>query len=117
MLRYLFPSLFSIILLNTVVTVNAKTISSKNELNPIPQGGPTLVQAQLVPNYKDISYRDISATQKLDIYLPKNKKKSIPIVIYAHPGGFMFGDKTANSNMRCDSFKSHMIINKLSKFL
>lgn len=45
MLRYLFPSLFSIILLNTVVTVNAKTISSKNELNPIPQGGPTLVQA------------------------------------------------------------------------
>jgi len=23
----------------------------------------------------------------------------------------------ANSNMRCDSFKSHMIINKLSKFL
>ncbi|MDU7367792.1 MAG: hypothetical protein E7L19_11760, partial [Acinetobacter baumannii] len=70
MLRYLFPSLFSIILLNTVVTVNAKTISSKNELNPIPQGGPTLVQAQLVPNYKDIS---------------------------------------ANSNMRCDSFKSHMI--------
>ncbi len=27
-----------------------------------------------------------------------------------------FGIK-ANSNMRCDSFKSHMIINKLSKFL
>ena len=26
-------------------------------------------------------------------------------------------DVTANSNMRCDSFKSHMIINKLSKFL
>ncbi len=25
--------------------------------------------------------------------------------------------KLANSNMRCDSFKSHMIINKLSKFL
>ncbi|MGQ1716968.1 alpha/beta hydrolase [Acinetobacter baumannii] len=97
MLRYLFPSLLSIILLNTVVTVNAKTISSKNELNPIPQGGPTLVQAQLVPNYKDISYRDISATQKLDIYLPKNKKKSIPVVIYAHPGGFMFGDKTMAS--------------------
>ncbi|MCG5227008.1 alpha/beta hydrolase [Acinetobacter pittii] len=92
MLRYLFPSLFSIILLNTVVTVSAKTISSKNELNPIPQGGPTLVQAQLVPNYKDIS-----ATQKLDIYLPKNKKKSIPVVIYAHPGGFMFGDKTMAS--------------------
>ena len=25
--------------------------------------------------------------------------------------------ESANSNMRCDSFKSHMIINKLSKFL
>nr|WP_228130901.1 hypothetical protein [Acinetobacter gyllenbergii] len=29
-------------------------------------------------------------------------------------GGFLI---RANSNMRCDSFKSHMIINKLSKFL
>ncbi|WP_228199985.1 carbamoyltransferase C-terminal domain-containing protein [Acinetobacter nosocomialis] len=27
------------------------------------------------------------------------------------------GRSMANSNMRCDSFKSHMIINKLSKFL
>ena len=27
------------------------------------------------------------------------------------------GQDPANSNMRCDSFKSHMIINKLSKFL
>ena len=27
------------------------------------------------------------------------------------------GDKRANSNMRCDSLKSLMIINKLSKFL
>ncbi len=26
-------------------------------------------------------------------------------------------EQKANSNMRCDSFKSHMIINKLSKFL
>jgi len=26
-------------------------------------------------------------------------------------------NRRANSNMRCDSFKSHMIINKLSKFL
>jgi hypothetical protein len=34
--------------------------------------------------------------------------------------GEVFFEKTtkeANSNMRCDSFKSHMIINKLSKFL
>ncbi|WP_412095942.1 transposase [Acinetobacter johnsonii] len=30
---------------------------------------------------------------------------------------FILADKGANSNMRCDSFKSHMIINKLSKFL
>ena len=29
----------------------------------------------------------------------------------------MESEKGANSNMRCDSFKSHMIINKLSKFL
>ncbi|OTK63923.1 hypothetical protein B9X68_00015 [Acinetobacter pittii] len=31
----------------------------------------------------------------------------------SHP----FQRDLANSNMRCDSFKSHMIINKLSKFL
>ncbi|MFW2075994.1 hypothetical protein ACG9Y7_21715, partial [Acinetobacter gerneri] len=31
--------------------------------------------------------------------------------------GIRSGDDMANSNMRCDSLKSLMIINKLSKFL
>ena len=31
--------------------------------------------------------------------------------------GAILDQTGANSNMRCDSFKSHMIINKLSKFL
>ncbi len=30
---------------------------------------------------------------------------------------YSIDEHSANSNMRCDSFKSHMIINKLSKFL
>ncbi|WEI11631.1 DUF4942 domain-containing protein (plasmid) [Acinetobacter soli] len=34
-----------------------------------------------------------------------------------HRGIWHSIDDKANSNMRCDSFKSHMIINKLSKFL
>ncbi|MDO7210442.1 alpha/beta hydrolase [Acinetobacter nosocomialis] len=97
MLRYLLPRIILTITLNAMATVNAKNISSKVELNPIPQGGPTLAQAHILPTYKDISYGNISATQKLDIYLPKNKKESIPVVIYAHPGGFMFGDKTMAS--------------------
>ncbi|WP_025467195.1 hypothetical protein [Acinetobacter baumannii] len=36
---------------------------------------------------------------------------------YAHINWKFVYITWANSNMRCDSFKSHMIINKLSKFL
>lgn len=97
MLRYLLPRIILTITLNTMATVNAKNISSKVELNPIPQGGPTLAQANILPTYKDVSYGNISATQKLDIYMPKIQNKAMPVVIYAHPGGFMFGDKSMAS--------------------
>ncbi|MCY2775210.1 hypothetical protein OXA34_02995, partial [Acinetobacter baumannii] len=45
---------------------------------------------------------------------PQPRILNASIIIDGHTD---FYDKGANSNMRCDSFKSHMIINKLSKFL
>lgn len=42
---------------------------------------------------KNIPYATISATQKLDIYLPKDVKNP-PLVIWLHGGGFMFLDKS-----------------------
>ncbi|WP_410364353.1 BapA/Bap/LapF family prefix-like domain-containing protein [Acinetobacter pittii] len=36
---------------------------------------------------------------------------------YSTDNSLVFEDNKANSNMRCDSLKSLMIINKLSKFL
>ncbi|OTM10962.1 hypothetical protein B9X54_15025 [Acinetobacter baumannii] len=53
--------------------------------------------------------------------------RSAIVLLYSHWEGHIkhcalaylnyLNHKGANSNMRCDSFKSHMIINKLSKFL
>ncbi|WP_461949033.1 hypothetical protein ACRHCY_10130 [Acinetobacter baumannii] len=41
---------------------------------------------------------------------------NVDIDLFQAPS-FVSKQALANSNMRCDSFKSHMIINKLSKFL
>lgn len=62
-------------------------------MNPIPQGGPTLQDKMVKPAYANISYGNASKTQSLDIYLPEKKNGPYPVVIYAHPGGFKFGDK------------------------
>lgn len=62
--------------------------------NAIPQGGPTVKEKNLRPNYSDVSYGNSSATQTFDLYLPEGNRGTFPIVIYAHPGGFKFGDKT-----------------------
>ncbi|HBT4732656.1 TPA: alpha/beta hydrolase [Klebsiella quasipneumoniae subsp. similipneumoniae] len=62
-------------------------------MNPIPQGGPTLQDKSYSPSFYDISYGEDSSTQKLDIYLPTDTRGPYPVVIYAHPGGFKFGNK------------------------
>ncbi len=61
-----------------------------------------LTEEQLLAAYKRM--RDIREFE--DRLHEENTNGDIPGFIHL-----------ANSNMRCDSFKSHMIINKLSKFL
>ncbi|MCC4960278.1 alpha/beta hydrolase [Klebsiella pneumoniae] len=67
--------------------------TQEKRMNPIPQGGPTLQDKSYSPSFSDVSYGEDSSTQKLDIYLPMNTKGPYPVVIYAHPGGFKFGNK------------------------
>ena len=43
--------------------------------------------------YKDISYAEVSPTQKLDIALPNVGQGPFPVIIGVHGGGFKFGDK------------------------
>ena len=57
------------------------------------------------------------------LLMPIKKKKNLPLFDAEKNYNKMIGkirvviEHMANSNMRCDSFKSLMIINKLSKFL
>lgn len=44
------------------------------------------------PQYPDLAYASVSATQKLDLYLPEGSGP-FPVVVTVHGGGFMMGDK------------------------
>ena len=56
-----------------------------------PGGGMTQVKA--TPTFKDVVYASVSATQKLDLYLPEGSGP-FPLIINVHGGGFMMGDKS-----------------------
>lgn len=43
--------------------------------------------------HKDIAYDDVSATQKLDVYLAESDKP-VPAMVYIHGGGWRAGSKT-----------------------
>jgi len=62
---------------------------------------------QAQPHHEELHIEE----QPIEIFIPAWSKVIAPLVALAILGYL------ANSNMRCDSFKSHMIINKLSKFL
>lgn len=47
----------------------------------------------------DISYAPISEAQKLDIYLPDEKKEKYPVIIFIHGGAWMSGDKRENFSL------------------
>jgi acetyl esterase/lipase len=42
---------------------------------------------------RDLAYASQSEAQKLDIYMQTGIKKSRPVIIWIHPGGFIAGDK------------------------
>lgn len=41
----------------------------------------------------DVAYRDASAANTLDLYLPTTGEKPFPVVVYVHGGGYVQGDK------------------------
>jgi acetyl esterase/lipase len=47
----------------------------------------------LRPAFADVAYAGASRFQKLDIYLPGDRSKPAPVVIWIHGGGLMMGDK------------------------
>jgi acetyl esterase/lipase len=44
----------------------------------------------------DLPYAGISATQKLDLYIPNEGTGPFPLIIELHPGGFMVGSKSGD---------------------
>ena len=56
-------------------------------------------------SYMDISYNDLSASNKLDIHLPLKGEKPYPALVYIHGGGLMRGDKTRYDNVLFQAFQ------------
>ncbi|NIF21486.1 alpha/beta hydrolase [Candidatus Pantoea multigeneris] len=80
--------------LGVVLSLSVATAACAMMPDAMPHGGPTIKEKQLKPAFADVAYSDKSKTQKLDVYLPTGHTAPYPVVIYAHPGGFKFGDKT-----------------------
>jgi len=47
----------------------------------------------LRPTFADVPYAGASRFQKLDLYLPADRTKPAPVVIWIHGGGLILGDK------------------------
>ncbi|UYZ80716.1 alpha/beta hydrolase [Moraxella bovis] len=60
-------------------TQHTKQMATANKLNHI--------------SYANVAYDNINERQKMDIYLPKNHRGNVPVVLYLHGGGFITGDK------------------------
>jgi acetyl esterase/lipase len=72
--------------------------SNRLGLSPSVQGNPPLVASpantsHIKRKFVDVPYADLSATQKLDIYLPDIGDNPFPVIAYIHGGAFRYGDK------------------------
>ncbi len=79
----------------TVTTAPAVVAPTATAQNVMPQGkgpGGGASSVKATPAAKDLAYANVSAAQKLDIYLPEGNGP-FPLVINVHGGGFMMGDK------------------------
>lgn len=41
----------------------------------------------------DLTYSNVSSKNKIDLYLPKNVKGNVPVLVFVHSGGFFKSDK------------------------
>jgi len=59
-------------------------------------GGMNLDTSKYTKKFLDIPYATLSATQKLDIYLPETGTGPFPVIIAIHGGAFRMGSKTCS---------------------
>ena len=67
---------------------------------PLPDGifmVPSIGHSKIHPQVPNISYGQISSSQKLDLYKPQGHGP-FPVVVYVHGGGFKFGDRKMASS-------------------
>ena len=77
---------------NVVATVICMLFASVIFAQP-PGGMPKAKTAGIKNKWLDIAYANLSAAQKLDIYLPDDSSKTYPVIISVHGGAFLGGDK------------------------
>jgi len=59
-------------------------------------GGMNLDTSKYTRKFQNIPYASLSATQKLDIYLPETGSGPFPVIIAIHGGAFRMGSKTGS---------------------
>jgi acetyl esterase/lipase len=94
-------SLFNILFLLCLVVVLLSSCQKLVKININPEASVTVPDTEktrpLDPTdqriWKDISYANLSPSQKLDIYLPERGSGPFPVIISIHGGGLSEGDK------------------------
>lgn len=103
-MQKLFNKIFLItaILLTSSFTYSVNTNPNKNDQHYLeqPVRKKDILDINSIKNKQlDISYAPISEAQKLDIYLPDEKKEKYPVIIFIHGGAWMSGDKRENFSL------------------
>jgi len=78
------------------VDVNVQSVNScgDGDCNSIERANPTSCPIDCsVRTFSDLAYGSDSMLQKLDLYLPADISKKVPLIITIHGGGFENGDK------------------------
>jgi len=71
---------------------NGGSNSAAPEIQYVPKYKLPASSLSLMKVYENVVYASTSASQRLDIYLPKGIKNP-PLIVYTHGGGFVFGDE------------------------
>ncbi|MEI6763702.1 MAG: alpha/beta hydrolase [Actinomycetes bacterium] len=71
---------------------NGGSNNTAPEIQYVPKYKLPASSLSLMKVYENVVYASTSASQRLDIYLPKGIKNP-PLIVYTHGGGFVFGDE------------------------
>ena len=80
------------------------------ELMPGAGGPPVADTSGIKTKFIDVQYANLSATQKLDIFLPNEGKGPFPLIIEIHGGGFMMGQKSGAISPMLEGLKRNYAV-------